>query len=92
MTVSIKINIHPILSHFTDNRDVVEVNGSTVGQCLEHLAAQFPQIKQGLFDKKGKLLNYVDIYVNGESAYPEELAKPIMDRDELHIVLIIAGG
>jgi molybdopterin converting factor small subunit len=44
-----------------------------------------------LFDKSGNLLNYVDIYVNGESSYPEELAKPVKDGDEIHITLIIAG-
>ncbi len=90
--MSIKINIHPILYHFTNDQDVVEVNGSTVGECLEQLAARFPEIRQGLFDKDGKLLNYVDIYVNGDSAYPEELAKPVKDGDELHTVLTISGG
>ena len=90
--MSVKINIHPLLSHFTNNQDVVEVNGSTVGQCLEQLVARFPDIKQGLFGKDGKLLNYVDIYVNEESAYPEELAKPVNDGDEIHLVLMLAGG
>ena len=90
--MSVKINIHPTLYHFTNEQDIVEVNGSTVGQCLEQLVAQFPAIRTGLFGKDGKLLNYVDIYVNGESAYPEELAKTVKDGDELHIVLIIAGG
>ena len=90
--MSVKINIHPLLSHFTNDQDIVEVNGSTVGQCLEQLVAQFPDIKQGLFAKDGKLFNYVDIYVNEESAYPEELAKPVNDGDEIHLVLMLAGG
>lgn len=90
--MSVKVNIHPTLQHFTGDRDVVEVNGSTVGECLENLVARFPEVKQGLFDKDGKLLNFVDVYVNGESAYPEELAKKVKDGDELHLVLIIAGG
>lgn len=34
----------------------------------------------------------INIYVNGESAYPEELAKPVKDGDELTIDLIIEGG
>ena len=91
--MSVKINLHPNLSlFFTDGQEVVEVNGSTVGQCLDDLVKQFPRIKQGLFSKDGRLLNYVDIYVNGESSYPEELAKPVKDGDELYIMLIIAGG
>ena len=90
--MSIKLNIHPVLYHFTNDQDTIEVNGGTVGECLKQLVAQFPESKQGLFDKDGKLLSYVDIYVNGESAYPEELVKPVKDGDELHIVLTIAGG
>ena len=90
--MSIKVNIHQNLRHLTDGLDVAEVSGNTIGQCLEHLVKQFPNIKKGLFDKHGKLLNYVDIYVNGESAYPEELVKSVKDGDELSLILIIAGG
>jgi molybdopterin converting factor small subunit len=90
--VSVTINLHPNLLQFTNDQAVVEVKGNTVGQCLDDLVRQFPRIRQGLFGKDGKLLNYVDIYVNQESSYPEELAKPVKDGDELHITLIIAGG
>jgi len=49
--VSVKINIHPFLSQHTNGQDVVEVNGSTVGQCLEQLVGQFPELRQWLFEK-----------------------------------------
>ena len=90
--MSIKVNINPVLYQYTNNQSLVEVSGHTVGQCLDHLAKQFPGIEKALFNKNGKLLNYVDIYVNGESAYPEELAKPVKEGDELYIVMTIAGG
>jgi molybdopterin synthase sulfur carrier subunit len=90
--VSVKINIHPFLSQHTNNQDVVEVNGSTVGQCLQQLVAQFPELRPWLVEKDGKLNRLVEIYVNVESSYPEELAKPVKDGDELHIIIIISGG
>ncbi|HEY31838.1 MAG TPA: MoaD/ThiS family protein [Dehalococcoidia bacterium] len=90
--MGISINIHPSLRHLTNEQEVVQTSGSTVGQCLEQLVAQFPDIKEGLFAKDGKLLDYVTVYVNGESAYPEELAKSVHDGDELYIVMMIAGG
>ena len=90
--MSVRIIIHPLLYHVTNNQEVIEVNGSTVGECLKEFVAHFPETNKVLFDNDGNLLGYVDIYVNGESAYPEELAKPVKDGDELHIVLIIAGG
>ncbi len=90
--MSVKINIHPNLHSFTNNQAMVEVSGSTVDECLNQLLERFPKLKPMLLDKKGRLLNYVEVYVNQESSYPEELAKPVRDGDELHITLIIAGG
>jgi len=90
--MTIKANIHPVLQHYTDDRDVVEVKGTNVGECLNDLVRQYPGIERGLFNKQGRLLNYVDIYVNLQSAFPEELTKPVKDGDELQIVMMIAGG
>ena len=90
--MSVTINLGPGLQRLTGGKAEVRVEGDTVGQCLEEMIKQFPEIEPRLFDKKGKLRNYVDIYVNQESAYPEGLAKPVRDGDEIHITLIIAGG
>ena len=90
--MSVTINLHPNLHHLTEGQAIAKVKGDTVGQCLDDLVKQFPRIKRWLFNKDGQLLNYVDIYVNQESSYPEELAKPVKDGDELHITMIIAGG
>ncbi len=75
-----------------NNQATAEVSGTTVGECLADLVRRFPGIEPKLFNKKGKLLNYIDIYVNLESSYPEELAKPVIDGDKLSITLLIAGG
>jgi len=90
--MGVRINIHQTLRHLTNGQGMAEVNGTTVGECLNELVQQFPGMETRLFDKKGRLLNYVDIYVNLESSYPEELAKPVKDGDELSITLMIAGG
>jgi len=91
--MSIKVNIPWFLRELTNGVEVAHVDGSTVGECLEHLVEQFPIIKQKLFnDKTGKLFDYIDIYVNRESSYPGESAKPVKDGDEIHIILIVDGG
>lgn len=90
--MSVTVSIHQTLRHLIGDQVTVEVSGTTVGECLYDLVKQFPGVEPRLFDKKRKLLNYIDIYVNTESSYPEELAKPVKDGDELHITLIIAGG
>lgn len=96
----VKVNIP--LSYeqaFTDDtdfvqlsRDLIEVHGSTVGECLNHVVTRFPNIKKQLFTSTGDLFDNVLITVNGESAYPEQLAKPVKDGDELKIVFMISGG
>ena len=90
--MSVRINIHPGMQQFAADQDVVEVAGKTVGECLNYLVARFPALQPVLFAENGKILDYVDIFVNEQSSYPEELARLVNDGDELHIVRVIAGG
>ena len=90
--MSVKINVHPALAHLTGGNQKVEVKGSNVGQCLNDLVTRYPDIKSWLFAKNGKLASTVEIYVNAKTSYPEELAMPVKDGDELQIVTIILGG
>ncbi len=90
--MSIKINIHKTHRQFTKGLDIIEADGKNVGACLDNLMGQFPDMKKVLFDKKGKLLNVIEIYINQKSAYPNELTRPVKDGDNLHITLMIAGG
>ncbi len=90
--MSINIRLHRTHREFTDGLDTVEVQGNNVGDCLEDLIRQFPDMRNALFDKKGKLLNAVEIYINQKSAYPDELVKPVKDGDDIHITLMLAGG
>ena len=90
--MSVLINVPQFLQHLTSDAKIVDVNGGTVGECLNDLVGQFPQLKTRLFSKKGKLRKNLDVYINGVSAYPEELAKSVNDGDELHIINAIVGG
>jgi len=90
--MSISIEIPYSLQSLTDNTAIVEVNGSTVGECLEQLATRFSRIRKLLFDKDGKLDMFGDIYVNGESFYPQGLARSVKDGDELYIAVLVGGG
>jgi molybdopterin synthase sulfur carrier subunit len=90
--VAVRVNIHKTHRQFTNGLEVVEVEGRTVGDCLKELVAKFPSMKGALFDKKGRLLNVIEIYVNMASTYPEELAKRVKDGDEIQILVMLAGG
>ena len=90
--MSAKINIPSYLQPYTNDKEVVEVNGSSVNECLNHLTKQFPDMRKMVFAKDGRLLDYVGIYVDGNFTYADELTKPVKDGDELHILYILGGG
>jgi molybdopterin converting factor small subunit len=90
--MAITVNIHKTHRQFTNGSEVVAVEGKTVGECLNHLIKQFPGMEKALFAKKDKLLNNVEIYLNHSTAYPNELAKPVKDGDEIHLIIMLTGG
>lgn len=90
--MSVKIAIPAHLQPFTGNTEVIEVSGTTVGECLSNLVKKFPGTAEMLFDANGRLLGYIGVYINGEMAHPEELVKPVKDGDEIYLPYIITGG
>jgi molybdopterin converting factor small subunit len=72
--------------------DRVEARGSTVGEILDHLAAQHPALRDRLFDGE-ELRRFVNVYVNNEDIrYLEDLATPVGEADEISIIPAVAGG
>ena len=91
-SVSVKVSLHKTHRQFTGGLGVVEVQGETVGDCLDHLAKEYPGIGEALFEKKGKLRRHIEVFLNLQSTYPQELAMPVKDGDEIHVTVMLAGG
>ncbi len=50
--MSVKLNIHPdLLTSKRDGWTKIEVNGITVGQCLDDLVKQLPYLDKVIFDQ-----------------------------------------
>ena len=90
--MGVQVYFHATLRKLVQDQEWVEVTGNTVGQCFNQLVQQYPGLKEKLFDKKGKIHNLVEIYVNQESAYPDELAKVVKGGDKIHVTLLLSGG
>ncbi len=90
MTVTIHIPL--IHRHLSDEVDTLEVEGKTVGECFHRLVERFPDLQEAIFDEKGELQNLLEVFLNSESAYPDELARSTKDGDEIHITTILSGG
>jgi len=90
--MSTKIHLHTTHRQFANGLAIVEVEGRTIGDCMQALVVRHPGLKTVLFDEKGALRRNFEIYLNMESAYPNELRKPVKNGDQIHITVMLAGG
>ena len=90
--MSISISIHKAHRQHTNGNETVEVKGINVKECLIDLIKQYPALEKELFKSKTILKPIIEIYINMESAYPDELSKPIKDGDKIHLTVMLAGG
>ena len=90
--MSVKVHLHPFLIHLAENKDIHEVNGKTVGECLENLVKRYPGLDEWLFTKDRDLNNMFDVFVNMNSTLSERLATKVTNGDDINLVIVIAGG
>ena len=90
--MSVDIEISSIFSRYTNNQTNLKVTGDTVGECLRDLARQYPDFGKMILDKSGELSASFDIFINGESAYPNTMTWPVKGGDKLHVIMLIHGG
>ncbi|MEJ2156192.1 MAG: MoaD/ThiS family protein [Desulfobacteraceae bacterium] len=90
--MAVTIHIPLIHRHLSDDVETMEVDGKTVGECFHQLVQHFPNLKSAIFDDKGELQNLLEVFLNSQSAYPDELARSTKDGDEIHITTILSGG
>ena len=61
-----KVLIPTPLRQFTGKQDSVSASGATVGEVLDALTAQFPDLRKQIFNDEGKLRSFVNVYLNDE--------------------------
>ena len=84
---------YPHLREAVDGKESLLIDGRTVGECLRTLVTHFPQLEPLVF-KQEELLSFVSLLLNGKSLHgePDPLLLPVVEGDELTIVLLLAGG
>ncbi len=88
-----KIHIPTPLRQYVGKQSTVEVSGATVGEALQSLLVQHPELKRHLYTEDGKLRAFVNLYVNDEDIrYLQKEATTLKDGDNISIVPSIAGG
>ena len=88
-----KIHIPTPLRQYVGKQSTVEVAGATVGEVMNALVAQHPELRKHLYTEDGKLRAFVNLYVNDEDIrYMQKEATALKEGDNISIVPSIAGG
>ncbi|GAB4576128.1 MAG: MoaD/ThiS family protein [Anaerolineae bacterium] len=86
------IKIPTPLRQYTGGNAEISVEGATVGEALQSLLAQYPDIKPHLFDGD-ELRSFVNLFVGDEDVrFLQGLETPLDADARLRIIPAIAGG
>lgn len=87
-----KVIIPPPYQGPTRGEGRVEVEGSTLGACLDALERRFPGFRAQVMDEQGAVHRFVKLFVNGELVPRADLSRRLAEGDEIEILAAIAGG
>ena len=83
----------PIMEDVTRSTNRVEVSGvATFQDILDKLEVMFPGFNELMYNDNGRLNAILDVYINGESVYPEERKAKVADGDVVSITMLYEGG
>jgi len=87
------IRIPTVLRPAVGNQATASVEGSTIGEVLSALAAQYPAITGQLLNEDGSLHRFLNVYVNDDDVrYIGGVDAPVADGDEITLLPAVAGG
>src|SRR5215831_14951618 len=89
-----KIHIPTPLRQYVGKQASVDVEGATVGDAMNALVAQHPELRRHLYTDDGKLRAFVNLYLNDEDVryLSEKENTRVKEEDHLSIIPSIAGG
>ena len=88
-----KILIPTPLRPYTDKKDAVEADGTTIGELLADLTRRHSGLKAHLYNDQGKLRSFVNVYLNDEDIrYLQKEQTPVSSADTVSIIPSVAGG
>ena len=89
----VHVNLPTILRAHAGGAKTVTAEGSTVGEVLVALTAEYPGLSGQVLDDQGSLHKFVNVYVNDDDVrYLSALDTPVKDADEISILPAVAGG
>ena len=87
------VRIPQVLRAAAGGNKQLELPGSSVGDLVNGLVAEYPSLRGQLLTDDGELNRFVNVYVNGQDVrYLDGLTTPVGDRDEVRLLPAMAGG
>ncbi len=93
--MSVKLTFDESLFEHGEPSIVVEVDGTTVGQCLDCAFGLHPALQGAVFRKEGELIHNTFFRINGKYVYTDVpadvLDKPVKGGDDVQVVYASSG-
>jgi sulfur-carrier protein len=86
----VRVELAALLRSYTGGANVVEADGTTLGEVLDDLDRRFHGIRFRIVDEQDRLRPHVRFFVNG--ADTREIAAPLCEGDRVYIVGALSGG
>ena len=88
-----KVRIPTPLRKLTNNEELVEINGTTIGEAIAELQTRYPGIKDRLLDETGAVRRHINIFVNSDHMRDRNgLDTTLAPGDEVFILPAVSGG
>lgn len=89
----VAVHLPTVLRSQAGGAKTVSVDGTTIGQVLTSLVAEFPGLSGQVVNDDGTLHKFVNVYLNDDDVrYLSALDTPVSDTDEVSILPAVAGG
>jgi adenylyltransferase/sulfurtransferase len=91
--MSVTVYIPTPFRRMTGNQVYVPAEGSTVGEVLDNLSNEYPELRHMIFDGSDEVPGHINIYVNNHEINSlKGKETPLEDGDEVAVIPAIAGG
>ncbi len=91
--MSVTVRLPTIMRSHAGGQSEVNAEGSTVGEVIDAVVAEFPGTATHLKAPDGGVHKFVNVYLNDEDVrYLQKLDTPVKEGDQVSILPAVAGG
>ncbi len=91
--MSVRVKLPTQLRAAVGGVSEIESSGATVGDVLDGVYEQHPELRERIAGEDGGLRRFVNVYVAGEDIrYLDGLETPVAEGAEVQILPAVAGG